>query len=470
MINSQKLAAFTALSLALGAVGCRGDFLSGGPLSVDPNRPTVASNKNLVVSTEENIFAYLGGDPARITGIYTQQLAGLARQYGALGGSYAQDPTTTNGAHTGLYTAAGLVDLVQLQKQAKAQSDSLTLGIAQVEEGLLMGTGADLFGDLVYSQALTGKPNPKLDPQAQVYDSVQKVLSAAITNLTKLKPGGVNAGPGAADLVYGGDPTRWATLAHTLKARFYMHTATIANPARQTAYSNALAEAKQGIMSSAGNFVGAFTTTPGEENLYYQFYFTTGRGGDLGAGPFLDSLLIARGDIARDTAYFSHVINKKTGASELSDIADARLTANFQQPFVTSDENTLIWSEAAYRIGDVGTALAKLNEERVNNGLAPRTGLTGMALLNEILLEEYAADFQLGEEAYTLYRRTCTPNLVPATTSKKIPGRLFYDTGEQQTNTNISQPGTGNNGYYNPLTPPLKTSDGTGAACLGQAG
>ena len=36
-----------------------------------------------------------------------------------------------------------------------------------------MGTGADMFGDLVYKQALQGVANPALDDQFFVYDSVQ---------------------------------------------------------------------------------------------------------------------------------------------------------------------------------------------------------------------------------------------------------------------------------------------------------
>ncbi|MEO6779144.1 MAG: SusD/RagB family nutrient-binding outer membrane lipoprotein [Gemmatimonadaceae bacterium] len=470
MINSRTLTALVALSGTLVVAGCHGDFLSGGDLSNNPNIPSVASNQNLMVPIEENLWAYWSGDPSRVSEIYSQQLAGLARQYGALGGSYSQDPTTTNGSHSGLYTAGGLIDIQRLEKQATAQHDSLMLGIAQVTEGALMGTGADLFGNLVYSQALKGTLNPTLDTQQQVYDSVQKVLSAAIANLTQLHPGGVNAGPGASDLSYGGSATKWAALAHTLKARFYMHTATVANPNAATAYANALAQAKLGIMSNSGNYTAAFTTAPGEQNLYYQFYNTTGRGGDIGAGPFLDSLMLAQGDTARAENYFSHSVDPTTGAFSLIDISDARLAPDYQQPLVTYDENTLIWAEAAYRTGDQATALAKLNEERANNSETPLSGISGMALLNAILTEEYISDFQMGVEAYTLYRRTCTPNLVPATTAKKIPGRLFYDTGEQQTNTNIPAAGSGINGYYNPLTPPLTTSDGTGQRCLGQAG
>ncbi|HSU97813.1 MAG TPA: SusD/RagB family nutrient-binding outer membrane lipoprotein, partial [Gemmatimonadaceae bacterium] len=427
MSIKNKLAAFAMLGAALGATACQGDFLTGGELSNDPNRPTVASNDQLFVGTQETLWAYWGSDPARVTGVYAQQFTGLANQYGALGATYSQDATTTNGTHAALYTGGGLVDIVKLQKGTAAANDSVYLGIARIMEGALMGTGADLFGDLVYKEALAGKPNPTLDDQLSVYDSVQTVLSAGITDLAATGP--TNIGPGAADLVYGGDATKWTAMAHTLKARFFMHTAEKNGTA---AYQAALAQAKLGIASDAGNYFGAFTTAnqPAEANFYYQFHGPAGRGGDLGGGVFLDSLLKARHD-PRDTTYFSHT---KTGA--VNWLSATRGAPDFQQPFVTFDENTLIWAEAAYRTGDVATALVKLNQERANHGL-PAEVVSGQALLNEILLEKYIADFQLGEEAWNDYKRTCTPNIAPPQPGLVVPGRMFYDSGEENTNTNV---------------------------------
>jgi hypothetical protein len=77
-------------------------------------------------------------------------------------------------------------------------------------------------------------------------------------------------------------------------------------------------------------------------------------------------------------------------------------------------------------------------------------------------------NFQLGEEAWNDYKRTCTPNLVPTAAGQPIPGRLYYDASEQNTDTNIPAPNTGVNGLRNKNDPVNVTSDGTGAACLGQ--
>jgi hypothetical protein len=438
---------------AVAVVGGCNNFLTGGETSTDPNRQIAATNDQYFVSTQENLWAYWGSDPARVTGILAQQFQGVANQYGALETRYTHDPSTTNGSHAALYTGGGLVDIRKLQAGAREVGDSLYLGIAQVMEGALMGTGADLFGDLVYKQAIQGVSNPTLDDQLFVYDSVQQVLSAGIANINLNAAG--SAGPAGADLVYGGDPALWTAFAHTLKARFYMHTAEV----RPEAYAQALAEAEQGISSDAGNYFGAFTSTGSETNFYFQFHGPAARGGDLGIGITLDTILVRRND-PREAEYFAPSGNPRW-------LSDERGADDFQQPYVTYDENTLIWAEAAYRTGDEVTALAKLNEERANHGLAPEA-VAGRALLNEILTEKYIVDFQLGEEAWNDYKRTCTPNLVPTAAGLPIPGRLYYDATEANTDTNIPAPGVGVNGLRNRNDPPNAISDGTGAACLGQ--
>ena len=475
MTYTRKLAVLAVLGTMLGAVGCHGDYLTGGELSTSPNRPTEASNRNLFIPIQAELWNVWSGDPARVTGIYAQEFSGIARQYASLDGSYAQDPSTTNGQHQGIYSSGGLVDIVKLENQARTQGDTLFLGIAQITEGALMGTAADIFGDLVYSQALQGKPNPKPDDQLAVYDSVQKVLSAGIANLTAYHTGGTNAGPGPADLVYGGSAKKWIAMAHTLKARFYMHTAKV-DP---TAYAKALAETALGISSDANNYVAAVTGSQiGESNLYYQFndYY---RGDMFPGGPTIDSLLVAHNDPRRDLYFtvcttanekqsFTGCVPGDPAPSGLIDFGDFVNDPSFQVPLVTYNENTLIAAEALYRTGNQGAALDSLNAERANVGADPAPGLSGLALLNEILNEEYVNDFGLGEEAWILYNRTCTPNLVPHTQTAKIPGRMFYDTGEQQTNSNLPPAGQGINGYRNPATPASTTSDGTATACLGQ--
>lgn len=443
-MHSKLIAGVIGAGMAVGA--CSG-FLTGGELSNDPNRPTQATNAQLFVGVQAGTWALLVSDPARISGLFTQQLFGAIQQYN---GIYRYDISeqTTNGFHQALYLGGGLVDIRKLEAQALASNDTLFVGIAQVMEALVMGTGADIFGDLAYTQALTGQPNPMLDPQLEVYDSVQTLLTRAIGNLAAHGP--TNFGPGGADFSYGGDPLEWTKLAHTLKARFLIHTAKV----RPGVFPEVLAEANQGLASSEDNLVAVFSGNTNEQNFWYQFDVVQ-RPGYIEPDPQFVAFLTARND-PRLGEYFN---------ADQTNLADSLIDPAHTQQLVTVNETLLLAAEAASRTGDDATALAKLNAERALFGLPALSGLTGRPLLNEILLEAYTAYFQ-SIEAWNLYRRTCTPNLTPVIPGHIIPARLLYDAPERNTDSNIPPPSQ--QPPRNPVDPPSTTSDGTGARCLGQ--
>src|SRR4029450_2421171 len=105
--------------------------------------------------------------------------------------------------------------------RADSAKDQVYGGIGRVLEALVIGFGADVWGDIPYSQAVSDTLTPKLDPQEQGYAGIQAKLDTRLTML----PDTTAAGPGAADLWYGGDAAKWLRLAHTLKARNYLHVA-----------------------------------------------------------------------------------------------------------------------------------------------------------------------------------------------------------------------------------------------------
>jgi starch-binding outer membrane protein, SusD/RagB family len=444
----RRAAATAALVLLAGITGCS-DFLTGGELTTDPNRPTSATNTQLFVGVQTNLWAELGSDMARVTGLWARHFRGGLQQYVDIY-NYGMSEQVTNGFHTALYTGGGLVDVRRLQQGTTAANDQLFLGIAQVQEALLIGTGADLFGDLVYSTALSGEANPPLDSQLGIYDALQTLLSQAITNIATT--GASSVGPRDADLSYGGDAAKWTQLAHTLKARLFLHTAEVRG---QAAYQSALTESRLGISDAADNFVAAFSGNANEQNFWYQFDVVQ-RPGYLEPDPFFVSLLQSRSD-PRLTEYFN---------AGLTDLSDERIAPDFTQPLVTANENLLIRAEAAARTGNDLEAQQQLNAERALWGLGPVSAtLIGQPLLNEILIEKYIAMFQ-SIEAWNDYKRTCTPNLQPVDPARKIPARLFYDAAERQTNQSIPLPSA--QPTRNQNDPRNTTSDGTGAACLGQ--
>lgn len=126
----------------------------------------------------------------------------------------------------------------------------------------------------------------RLDAQKQVYAAIQAKLDTAVTLLA-----GTGTGPGAADLFYGGDKAKWLRLAHTLKARFYLH---VAERQGNAAYQSALAEAQHGLQK-IGDLTSYQSADPNEQNSWYQFTVIQ-RSGYMSPGAFLVNLLQTRGD------------------------------------------------------------------------------------------------------------------------------------------------------------------------------
>jgi len=440
--------ALAALVLS-SAVGCK-DFLSGGELSNDPNRPQIVTNRNIFVGIQSATWALYNSDLSRLSAMFTQQILGAQSQYIPLY-QYQIDENATNGFHSALYAAGGLVDIRKLEQRSRDASDFRMLGVAQVMEGMVIGLGADYFGDIVYKGALQGG-NPTLTKQLEVYDSVQAVLDQAITNLATTAS--TNAGPGPADLVYGGNAARWTALAHSLKARFYINTAEV----RPGAYAQALAEARLGIQTSAGDYHSVWSGRGGETNLFYQFTQEQ-RNGYAQPDAFLWNLMQARND-PRRSIYYAGAVDPDVGTQVDFGAVD---DPTYSQPIFAADENSLIWAEAAYRTGNQAEALTQLNRYRVANGIAIGAE-AGPALLREILTEKYITLF-VHTQAWTDYRRTCFPNLTPVVAGLKIPGRLFYDALERQTNPNV--PSAQDQPTRN-QDDPANATDDFGNVCLGQ--
>jgi hypothetical protein len=452
----RRLAPVAALAL-LGMAGC-GDFLTSGETQIDPNRPTEASNRLLFTGIQSNIWSELGSDPVRVTGIWAGQFNGMQGQYFTVN-NYGVSEQTTNGFHSALYAGGGLVDIRRLQAAAIAQTDTLMLGIARVQEAILISTGADLFGDLVYSHALTGEANPPLDKQMDIYDALtEDLLAKAITNLSVTK-GGTNVGPGASDLAYGGSPARWLRLAHTIRARIYMHEGEVRGA---TAYAKALAEARLGITSNADDFIAPYSgESLSEANFFFQFDQVNRFGYMVPNPSFVDTLTNRN-----DPRFDDYVVEDASLCGADFCLSEARDAPDFTQPLITANQNLLVWAEAAYRTGSILEAQTQYNAERTMAG-ATANGLTlvGNPLLAAILGEKYVVNFQT-IEAWNDYKRTCYPNITPNVAGLKIPARLPYDAGERQTNTSI--PPAQDQPTRNQNDPANAVSDGLGTTCLGQ--
>jgi len=205
-VKKQLKGAICAAVLAIVAAGCN-NFLKGGDLTKDPNNPLAAAPKQLFGSVQSNLWQQQSGDLARLTSLWMQQTVGVQRQMrdeynytGVVEGSFDAEFSRA-------YQGGGRLDLLKIDSIASIFGDSIMLGVSNVVEAWMIGTDADIWGDIPFSQAdsFSLYPTPALDPQQTVYSDVQNLLSRGIANLTT----GVGVGPEEFDLVYGGDPDKW---------------------------------------------------------------------------------------------------------------------------------------------------------------------------------------------------------------------------------------------------------------------
>lgn len=460
---TRNLRALTAVGL-LAAAGACSNFLSGDKLDSDPNRATSAEAAQLFVGTQSSAYYILTGHATRVLAMWVQHMAGTDRQY--IG--YDQYSVTEGlfGEFTSVYTGGGLVDHRTIQEAAATSGNKTLSGIDKVWEGLIVSFAADNYGDVPYSEAVSSEhPTPKLDPQLTVYASLQTMLDGAIADLQ------ANQGiVGSLDLSFGGNNAAWIKVAHSLKARLYMHTAEVT----PGAYALALAQAQQGISSPAGDLKTYHSTSSGEENIWWQF-IARDRDSYIRPGKFLVDLMVARNDPRLPDYFAKNGTGTYGGAAPgqgldpqvHSNISPVRLRADFHQPVVTWAETQGIIGEAAYKTGNIALAQSALDAMRADAGLGPiGSSLSGTALLKAILEEKYIALFQ-NPEAMQDYKRTCYPNLTPASTASSagIPARFTYPVSERTANPNI--PEVGKQPKRNANDPANATSV-DGSACLGQ--
>lgn len=519
-----KVAAVVAL--VLGATGCN-SFLEGNGVATDPNSIDKLTRPGpLYIGIQAAQAVQFQSQLARDAAMYVQQISGNSRQQIGFD-RYAIDPVTIDPYWTSVYGAnrtlnggGGLLDIRKMQQLARAVGDSLYIGIGKVYEALVMGTAADIWGDVPYREAADStNVTPAFDPQLQVYADLQAQLDSAI-NIYLPATGETNLGPPQdnSELIYQGRDAAglsevYTQVAHSLKARFYLHTAEV-DPA---AYALALAEVPPGINTPENDFNWYADLTPNGNNIWWQFQATRA---DIGPGAAMIELMRRRidaglADSARLALYFVPATDDEGNEIGFFGFRPAGTTGvqvapgvdpgdgiippggaapvysdfnfinpnidggDFRQPVITYDETQLIGAEAAFQTGGQGVAQPFLDAARATRAygargvtpvLLPALGPAPATLVN-IMEEKYVANF-LNIEAWNDYKRTCLPALAPAPAvgnstagTTPIAGRMPY--GITEINANPDTPNVSPSGR-NPNDPtPCPVLNYTSSSPLG---
>jgi hypothetical protein len=490
---SRAISLGTALLAVVMATGCNG-FLEGSGIGTDPNNPGGLKRPGpLLTGIEALQSVQFEGQLARNATMYAQQVAGVSRQqigYDRGTSSPADLDTYFNAVYGSARTltgGGGLLDIRKTQQLAHVLHDSLYIGIAKVYEALVMGTAADIWGDVPYREAADSTiRTPAFDPQLQVYADVLAQLDSAITVYLAAPATGTNNGPPQdnAEIIYGGRDAEglrlvYLEVAHSLKARFYLHLAEV-DPAN---YARALAEVPLGISSPANDMLWFHDLSPTGQSVWWQFQSARG---DIAPGAALIEILkrrIAAGteDDARLTYYFAsgdggtapgdffgYRPGGATGLVTAPGVYDGSApggnyagftfidgnasSGDFRHPVITWTETQLIGAEAAFQAGGAAAAQPYLDAVRANRVYGSTGGVAVTfpplapvpATLQNIMEEKYVALF-LNLEVWNDYKRTCFPALASAPAagstqpgSGPIPGRMPY--GLTETNANPNTP------------------------------
>lgn len=445
-------------------------------LEEDPNNPGNATAARMIEGVMVADMLVHTGDLNRLTGMWMGYFTGADRQYLTLnswGGSVAADYDNTWGIFYGGVIAQSRI----VQQKATVENNLRLRGVAKVLEAHALGTVTQLWGDAPNTEAnnIDEFPNPRYESQSANYAALQTLLTSAIADL-----GGLGSIPN--DIFYGGSAANWVALAHSLKARYFVHTGN---------FASAEAEAALGITTLGEELWAPFGETFGASfNPYYDF-MVYNRPGYMSAdqaygAELLDPYDLSGSGLSRSNAktdeearfnwnYLPYYELYATGyePNYLNDFDWSEPNGKFGKefPLFTAGESLLIIAEARIRANDVAGAIAAYNNYRdylenggggfhdiadaydygfrydpyvladfqvggmVNHGQATAE----QAILFEIMEERYVS--MVGElEAFADWRRTDNLIGVPVKFGTNIAQRLLYPQVEINTNKNIPSP------------------------------
>ncbi len=458
----------TASTLFLGS--CTGDYLN---INDNPNQP-VSATPELVLSNALNVS---GGRLGH------NEIGNYFGGYWAPSGSYSgfaperqYDYSATYG--TGVWGSCydNLNDYKYILDKAAEQKWSAVSGIAKVMTVFNYQILVDAYGNVPYSDALKGTSSirPKYDDAQVIYDDLVKTLESASADL-KVAISGSNPSPGAQDIVFKGDVTKWRRFANTLRLRIIMRQSNISGKDFKAEIAKILAEGA-GFLKSGESVTSTpgYLKSSGKQNPFWESYVANAAGGDAGqkqAYVCSDFFITTIQDKLKDPR-LARLAAKNNGGIyvgvPLGEGNDANLfpkrswfgpaiIKSFDQPMylMTSAEAFFLQAEAiqrGYVTGDAKTLYeAGINEAFVAAGLTSADAATyyGGSLNNAswtastdkieaIITQKWVAMFSLtGFEAWSEFRRTGFPKVPLATKAiqAKAPARLFYPSSEIATNS-----------------------------------
>ena len=236
-----------------------------GDINVDPDVSPSANPKEVLTSAQGYMSWVLEGQLNPRGALWSQYWTwGPGVALGNIE-RYIAEPGDFNNVWSRAYANA-LADIKFLEKSG----DPTYTGMAKVLQAATYQLLVDHFGDVPYTEAINGALSdganfaPKFDDDKFIYGELVKLLDNAVIDLSK-----GTSNPGPADLMYGGNLSKWIKYANSLKLRLLMRQSITGDQAAIGAAVKS-AIAKGNFIESAADMAKVnFAGTAGSENPMY---------------------------------------------------------------------------------------------------------------------------------------------------------------------------------------------------------
>lgn len=437
-------------SMALVAVSCDKDFEE---INISPNN-SLTTDPNLLLSstitvTQNTLYnAQVGGDMGLCWAQHWSKVQYNDEE------KYIPRRALMNAVWTNLY--AGVIAEAKGAYELAAEDGNTNLqGVALVMQANAFQILTDIYGPVPFSQAVTpGNVKPVHDSQEEVYDGILALLDDAET----LFASGTGEFTPSADLVFGGDITKWRKFAASLKLKALMRISH-----KRSVGSEVQALVDSGLLMSSNSDSAQLVYTPSQPDanpIYETIVY--GNRNEYKVSSVLVSTLNALSDprlpVFAQTNNGGLYVGNTPGVENpgnyngYSSPGTRYLDPTLPGVFLSYAQVELYLAEAANEgIISGGVAQAKIhyvNAIEANfqfNGLGSAAVYTSNASVDfttqsdartKIGTQMWIALYGQGIEAWTEWRRTGYPALSPVANAAipQIPSRFYFSTDSQNYN------------------------------------
>jgi len=449
-------------------------------INSDPNSPKEITTGLALAAAEGSLITVTGGDFSNLGGFYAQYhtQAPTAGQYETID-QYNLNTAYANRTWTELY-AGCLNDLEFVITESEKTGDT---------SGALMGTLlkaytfqllVDLFGDVPYTEAVTGVNNitPKTTEGSVIYQDLILKIDAA---LAKYNANPSSTDIGKQDMIYGADMAQWVKFANTLKLKMYL----------RMAYTTSANPAKVNELIALNNFITTdakfsnFGTGLNQRNPFYEVQIVYLGDVNNVASNSLSEFYNLNNDPRLKSVYRANTSNNYVSISQGSGDTFNNTAPSYSRPNIKADtpvyllsvaESNFLQAEALIRYAAGAGAKAKydagVNASFVTYGLttslaapllAPGgayeyvVGANTEATVRQVIIQKWASLAYVNNiEAYIETTRTKFPEIVSKASANyivgnripseisilagnSVPSILFYPDNETERNPNIKQ-------------------------------